>query len=108
MTLENIERKGENAGCQHFLLFPQYSPKYQIQISKFEQRLKMSSSYALNFDKSKILSCDKRLKNEILLSHDETTVENTPRQYTFETNGCSIYDLLKKNVNHRSIDTVYQ
>ena len=32
-SFENIERKGENAGNQHFLLFPQYFLKYQSEKS---------------------------------------------------------------------------
>ena len=34
---ENIEEKGENAGNQHFLLFPQCFQAYQIQKSSFNQ-----------------------------------------------------------------------
>ena len=34
-AIENIARKGENAGNQHFLLFPQCFQPYQRQISSF-------------------------------------------------------------------------
>ena len=44
---ENIVGKGENAGNQHFLLFPQCFPPFQKQISSFWShllcRLKMLS-----------------------------------------------------------------
>ena len=35
---ENIEGRGENAGNQHFLLFPRFLP-YPMQISIFDSRL---------------------------------------------------------------------
>ena len=39
MTFENIVRKGENAGDQHFLLFPQCFLPFLIHISIFESHL---------------------------------------------------------------------
>ena len=33
--VENIVGNGENAGNQHFLLFPQYFQMYQRQLSSF-------------------------------------------------------------------------
>ena len=52
---ETIEGKGENAGNQYFLLFPQcffFFQPYQGQESSFM----FSSANALNLDQSKILS----------------------------------------------------
>ena len=58
--LENIVGKGENAGNQHFLLFPQC---FLLSQNKFQflQSLILSSGNALNLDQSKILSFGKDL-----------------------------------------------
>ena len=53
-TLENIVGKGENAGNQHFLLFPQCFLPFLKQSSVSESHL-LSSANAFNLDKSKIL-----------------------------------------------------
>ena len=37
MAFENIVGKGENAGNQHFLLFPQYFQPYQREKSSFKK-----------------------------------------------------------------------
>ena len=78
---ENIEGKGENAGDQHFLLFPQCFQPFQRQIivlstfspfsTKFSTLPKLnfnfsftfilSSANALNLDQSVILSFGKEL-----------------------------------------------
>ena len=51
---KNKKGKGENAGNQHFLLFPQCFLIYGRQIQCIEFYL--SSANALNFDKGTILS----------------------------------------------------
>ena len=57
MTFINFVGKGENAGNQHFLLFPQCFQPYQRQKSSFKlSTFILSSVYALNLDQSKILS----------------------------------------------------
>ena len=56
-AFENIVEKGENAGNQHFVLFPQYSLSFQKQITNFM----LSSANAFNLDKSEILSFGKEL-----------------------------------------------
>ena len=53
-SLENIEGKRENAGNQHFLLFPQCFQPYQRRNSSFI--ISPSSANAFNLDQSKILS----------------------------------------------------
>ena len=60
--LENIVGKGENAGYQHFLLFPQYFPYFPTQISiVFSLTFILLSASAFNLDKSKNLSFRKGL-----------------------------------------------
>ena len=49
--VENIVGKGENAGCQHFLLFPQCFQPYQKQKSAIQLLLKLSSANALIWSK---------------------------------------------------------
>ena len=72
--LENIVRKGENAGNQHFLLFPQcFLPKASF---NFWYTSKWSSANAFNLDRSKICSFGKELtdqSNSTLLTHYQTT-----------------------------------
>ena len=58
---ENSVGKEENAGNQHFLLFPQCFLSYLEQILPFESTL--SSANAFNFDWCKILSSGKGLKH---------------------------------------------
>ena len=58
---ENIVGKGENAGDQHFLLFPQCFLPFPKQISIFSVTFTLLSANALNFDKSRILSLGKEL-----------------------------------------------
>ena len=61
-SLENIVRKGENAGNQHFVLFPQCFLLFLTQISNFESLLFLSSPNALILVKAKDLSFGKGLK----------------------------------------------
>ena len=61
---ENIERKGENADAQHFLLFPQCFLSYQGQRLSFELTFKVSSANAFNLDRYNILSSGNRLKEK--------------------------------------------
>ena len=56
---ENIVGKGENAGNQHFLLFPQCFLFCQTQ--NFYQHLILLSAYAFNLVQSRKLSFDKGL-----------------------------------------------
>ena len=58
--LDNIVGKGENAGNQHFLLFPQCFLHFPKQNSFFfSLTFVLLSANALNFDWSKILFCTK-------------------------------------------------
>ena len=59
---ENNVGKGENAGNQHFLLFPRFLP-FPKQISIFLVTFILSSSNALSLDWSKILSFGKELND---------------------------------------------
>ena len=54
-AFENIVGKGENAGNQHFLLFPQCFLFFPTQILIFESGLFCCLQNALNLDSSKIL-----------------------------------------------------
>ena len=56
---ENIVGKGENAGNQHFLLFPQCFLPFPKQVSFFSVTFILSSANAFNLDQSKILSFGK-------------------------------------------------
>ena len=58
---ENVEGKGENAGNQHFLYFPQYFPSFPKTNFNFSVTFSLSSANALNLDPSKRLSCGKEL-----------------------------------------------
>ena len=57
---ENIVGKKENAGNQHFLLFPQCFLSYKRQLQHFEYHL--SSANVFDLGKPKILSSSKGLK----------------------------------------------
>ena len=60
--LENIVGKGENAGNQHFLLFPQCFPSIHPQKNFcFSVTFILSSANAFNLDQSKNLSFGKEL-----------------------------------------------
>ena len=59
--LENIVEKGENAGYQHFLLFPQCFLRFPKQNFNFSVPLLLSSANALNLDQAKNLSFGKEL-----------------------------------------------
>ena len=48
--IENIVGKGEDAGYQHFLLFPQCFLPFPKQISVFQSHLFLSSANAFNLD----------------------------------------------------------
>ena len=50
---KNIVGKGENAGTQHFLLFPQCFFLNQKRIFVFKLHLFCPSAYALNLDQSR-------------------------------------------------------
>ena len=59
---ENIVRKGENTGNQHFLLFPQCFLPFPKENCKFSVTfIFLSSANAFNLDESKILSFGKEL-----------------------------------------------
>ena len=58
---ENSVGKGENAGNQHFLLFPGYFLSFPKQISIFLSHLFLSSANAFNLDQSTTLSFAKQL-----------------------------------------------
>ena len=61
-TSQNIEGKGENAGNQHFLLFPQCFVPFVEQFSFSETRFFLfSSANALNLDQSEILPFGKEI-----------------------------------------------
>ena len=60
--LENIVGKEENAGNQHFILFPQYFYPSKSNLD-FLVPFITSSANALNLDQSKILSSGKELNN---------------------------------------------
>ena len=60
---ETIEGKGENAGNQNFLLFPQYFQPYQRQKFIIVSSFILSSASALSLDQSKILSFGKELNS---------------------------------------------
>ena len=65
-------RKGENAGKQHFLLFPQCFLPFPKQISIFQSHLVIvifSSANAFNLDQSKILSFGKEVNRSQHMSH---------------------------------------
>ena len=62
---ENIVRKGENAGYQHFLLFPKiFSIIFKTNLI-FSISFILSSSNAFNLDQSKTLLFGKELKHFI-------------------------------------------
>ena len=73
---ENIVGKGENAGKQHLLLFPQCFLPYRKQISILEPLLFLSSANALNLAKSKILSFGKELMYVMNACKDKTKDKN--------------------------------
>ena len=50
-------KKGENAGKQHFPLFPQYFLAISITNFKFSAKVNLSSANAFNLDWSKNLLC---------------------------------------------------
>ena len=71
---ENNVGKGENAGNQHFLLFPtMFSTLPSINFS-FLVTLMLPYANDFNFDQSKILSFGKRVKKDQLLQKASTTV----------------------------------
>ena len=53
---ENIVRKGENAGNQHFLLFPQCFQPIPKRIPVFKLRLICTSARTINLDQSKVFA----------------------------------------------------
>ena len=58
---KTIVEKGEIAGNQHFLLFPQCFLLFPAQILNFKVRIIFSSANASNLDESNILSFGKEL-----------------------------------------------
>ena len=63
---ENLVRKGEHAGNQHFLLIPHCFLPLKSNI--ILATMKLSSASAFNFDKAKILLFGNGLKNNADLS----------------------------------------
>ena len=63
---ENIVGKGENAGNQHFLLFPQCFQTLPNQISNFHSHLFLGLQNAFNLDQSRILSFGNGLKDNFV------------------------------------------
>ena len=68
LPYKNIVGKGENAGNQHSLLFPQCFLPFPYQIFYFSFTLILSSANAFNLDQSKILYLGKELSCEVLVS----------------------------------------
>ena len=64
---ENILGKGENAGNQHFLLFPPCFLPFPKTNFNFSFTFILLSANALNLDKSKIFSFGKELKDNNIL-----------------------------------------
>ena len=60
---ENIVGKGENAGNQHFLPFPQYVLPFPKEISFYQFIL--SSANAFNLDQPKNMSFSKELTENV-------------------------------------------
>ena len=72
---ENIVGKGENAGNQHFLLFPQFFLLIRRRVSVF--CLHLSSAHGFNLDQSKNLSLGKELKWRYTpIGYNQPTVTN--------------------------------
>ena len=59
--IENIVRKGENAGNQHFLLFPQCFLPFLKQLAVFSDTFILWTANAFNLDQSKNLLFGKGL-----------------------------------------------
>ena len=70
MPVENIVGKGENAGYQHFLLFPKSFLPFPHQISIFQPHLFCRPQNAFNLDQSKILLSDNGLIHTITTFND--------------------------------------
>ena len=87
---ENIVGKGENAGNQLFLLFPQYFLPFPKQISFFQSLLFLSSSNAFVLGQSKNSLFDKELKPFPLHMH-----LNTLKKKSFRKTLQKIVKLLK-------------
>ena len=69
-VFENIVGKGENAGNQHFLFFPQcFQPKSNF---SFLVAFTLSSANAFNLDRSKILLFGKELTHYHTIPHFDT------------------------------------
>ena len=62
-ALENMLGKGQNAGNQHFLLFPKCFLSFQEQISFFYVTFILSSAKGFNLYQSKILSFSKEVES---------------------------------------------
>ena len=69
----NMVGKGENAGNQHFLLFPQCLHPYKGKFASFEPHLKLSSANAFNLDKATVLLFGKGLLSlyNTILTHND-------------------------------------
>ena len=63
---ENIVGKGENAGIQHFLLFPQCFRPFPKHISTFQSHLFFLSANAFNLGQTRIFSFSKELIDGLL------------------------------------------
>ena len=64
-SFENIVIKGENAGNQHFLLFPQCFLPYQKHKPTTIVTINLSHANAFNLVKAKILLFGNKLKNTL-------------------------------------------
>ena len=62
--LTTLVGKGENAGNQHFILFPQCFLRVPKQVSIIQYHV-LSSANAFNLDQSKILLFGKELSQEL-------------------------------------------
>ena len=61
MLLKTLWEKGENAGTQHFLLFPAMFSTLAKTSFNFSNKFILSSANAFNLDQSKILSYGEEL-----------------------------------------------
>ena len=72
MPFEKIVGKGENAGNQHFLLFPQCFTTQSVRKIIFSAAFILSSANAFNLDQSKILLFGKELSYRRVAYETET------------------------------------
>ena len=82
---ENIVGKGENAGSQHFLLFPQCFQPIPKRISVFWGTFILSSAISFNLDQYKNLSFGKVLKQSEYYVLWNLITSPHPSQFFFST-----------------------